>query len=33
MYMVINACKPGFRYNQIGEIIQDYAQSHGYYVN
>jgi methionyl aminopeptidase len=33
MYAAINACKPGTRYNQIGEIITEYAKAHGFYVN
>ena len=33
MYAAINECKPGLKFNRIGEIISDYAESHGYFVN
>ena len=33
MYAAINLCKPGFRYDQIGAVIEDYAEAHGYFVN
>ena len=33
MFLAIEQCKPGFRFNQIGELIQEYAHGHGYYCN
>ena len=33
MYAAINECKPGVRFNKISDIITDYAESHGYFVN
>lgn len=33
MYAAINECKPGMRFDRIADIITDYAESHGYFVN
>jgi methionyl aminopeptidase len=33
MYAAIEICKPGVKYSKIGEIIEDYARSNGYFVN
>ena len=33
MFVAIDACKPGFKFNQIGELIEEYARAHGYFVN
>ena len=33
MYMAIESCGPGVKYNKIGEIIEEYAEAHGYFVN
>ena len=33
MFVAIDQCRPGMRYDKIGEIIQDYAEGHGYFVN
>eukprot|EP00355_Strombidium_rassoulzadegani_P008917 CAMPEP_0168623506 /NCGR_PEP_ID=MMETSP0449_2-20121227/8865_1 /TAXON_ID=1082188 /ORGANISM="Strombidium rassoulzadegani, Strain ras09" /LENGTH=264 /DNA_ID=CAMNT_0008664899 /DNA_START=166 /DNA_END=960 /DNA_ORIENTATION=- len=33
MFKAIDICKPGVRYNEIGETIQNYADQFGYFVN
>jgi methionyl aminopeptidase len=33
MYAAINECKPGQSFKMISEIITDYADQHGYFVN
>ena len=33
MFVAIEHCKPGLRFDKIGGIIEDYAGEHGYYVN
>ena len=33
MYTAIEACKPGMKFSQVGELISDYAESFGYFVN
>jgi len=33
MFMAIEHCKPGVKFNKIGEVIEDYAHEHGYAVN
>ena len=33
MFMAIEQCRPGIKFNKIGESIEDYAQGHGYTVN
>ena len=33
MYKAIHICKPGTRFTEIGETIEDYAHDHGYFVN
>ena len=33
MYTAIQACKPGLKFSQVGELISDFAESHGYFVN
>ena len=33
MWAAIDVCKPGVRFSKIGEVIQDYADAHGYAVN
>lgn len=33
MFIAIDQCKPGTQFNKIGELIEDYAQGHGYTVN
>ena len=33
MFVAIEACKPGMKFSQIGELITDYAESFGYFVN
>jgi methionyl aminopeptidase len=33
MFVAIEHCKPGMKFSQIGELIEDYAHAHGYYVN
>jgi len=33
MYSAIDACGPGVPFSRIGEIIQDYAEEKGYFVN
>lgn len=33
MFMAIEQCRPGIKFNKIGELIEDYAQGHGYTVN
>jgi methionyl aminopeptidase len=33
MYAAINECKPGMKFSRIAELITDYANEHGYFVN
>jgi methionyl aminopeptidase len=33
MFVAINECKPGMKFNRIGELITEYAHGHGYFVN
>jgi len=33
MYIAIEMCRPGRRYDEIGAIIEDYAHEHGLAVN
>lgn len=33
MYIAISECKPGTKFNRIGDLITDYAEAHGYFVN
>jgi len=33
MWSAINICKPGTKFNQIGETIEEYAGDKGYFVN
>jgi methionyl aminopeptidase len=33
MYAAINECRPGMKFSKIGDIISDYAEGHGYFVN
>ena len=33
MFVAIEHCKPGTKFSKIGEVIQDYAEGHGYKVN
>jgi len=33
MWAAIDICKPGVKYSKIGEVIQEYAEAHGYAVN
>ena len=33
MYLAINECRPGMRFNLVGELITEYAREHGYFVN
>ena len=33
MFVAIEHCKPGVKFSKIGEVIEDYAQGHGYKVN
>jgi methionyl aminopeptidase len=33
MYKGIELVKPGTKFNEIGEIIDEYARAHGFYVN
>jgi len=33
MYLAIEQCRPGTKYNVIGRTIEEYARANGYYVN
>ena len=33
MFVAIDLCKPGTKFNQLGDIIEEYARGHGYKVN
>ena len=33
MYKAIEICKPGAKFTEIGEIIEDYAHDNGLFVN
>jgi len=33
MFLAIENCKPGSKFSDIGKMIDEYAQSHGYFVN